>query len=221
MVPLRVLPGGQTAATTSMTPASDASSSSTTPSRELDRVTLTRAQQGDGESLRQLVHLYEGRVFHLCARLLPSTTAAEDATQETFARALPALPGFAFDGPARLSTWLLTIATRVCLDELRRARRRQTGEARLEDVEAQARALAPHLEDVEARITASALRRRLEDGLEQLPEPMRLVFVWRVLLERSVEETATGLGVDVGTVKSRLSRARTALRPLLAEGGAP
>src|SRR5687768_15947133 len=92
---------------------------------ELDELTLVRAQRGEDAACRALVTRYQRDVFALLSRLLGPAGMrglVEDLAQETFLRAFRALPGFDRGGPARLSSWLLTIATRLALDELRRRR---------------------------------------------------------------------------------------------------
>src|SRR3954447_21718894 len=89
--------------------------------RELDEVSLARAQRGDRAAQAVLVERYQRPVFALLSRMVGRDRAAvEDLAQETFLRALRALPRFSLQGPARLSTWILTIATRLALDQLRR-----------------------------------------------------------------------------------------------------
>src|SRR5215475_6505994 len=94
---------------------------------ELDELTLVRARRGDQAAARALFDHYHRQVFAFLWRMLSqhaTQAAVEDLTQDTFLRAFAALPRFASDGPARLSSWLLTIATRVALNELRRRKRR-------------------------------------------------------------------------------------------------
>lgn len=177
--------------------------------RELDAGLLRRAGDGEREACRAFVVCYERRVFTLCARLLGDHSAAEDAAQETFFKALRALPRFDAALATRPSTWLLTIATHHCLDELRKRKRRPT----LVGSDVVNRAVSDH--DSAASSDASAGQKRVEGALAGLSDDHRAVFVWRILAERSVEETATALGIDHGTVKSRLSRARDALRAQL------
>ena len=181
---------------------------------ELSLALLALARAGDPKGLEAFVRLYQGRVFHLCRRLLCDDEDAEDAAQEALVKGARALVSFEPHGPARLSTWLLTIATRVALDERRRRRRRAHHRARFAGQDHN-EAVSGETVDQHQALAQRELQQRLEVSLAELPEPQRLVFVWRVLLERSVEETATALNVDVGTVKSRLSRARSTLRPLL------
>src|SRR5215213_1464126 len=89
--------------------------------RELDEVTLARAQRGDRAAQAMLVERYQRPVFALLSRMVGRERAlVEDLAQETFLRVLRSLAGFTVNGPARLSTWIVTIATRLALDHLRR-----------------------------------------------------------------------------------------------------
>ncbi len=90
-------------------------------SAELDDLTLARARRGDREAFRELVERHEVQVFALLGRMLLGRGAlVEDLAQETFLRVFTALHRFDPAGPARLGTWILTIATRLALDELKR-----------------------------------------------------------------------------------------------------
>ena len=173
---------------------------------ELDDVTLARARRGDERACRALVTTYERRVFARVGRMLGRGAAVEDAAQETFLRVFRALPGFEPNGPARLSTWILTIAARVSLDEI--ARRRPS------------EPLSPELPSTvrtDEKAEARALGRVVERAVAALPPPLRAVFLLREYHELEYDEIARALAIDLGTVKSRLSRARQALRAALAE----
>ncbi|HEY1100365.1 MAG TPA: RNA polymerase sigma factor [Myxococcota bacterium] len=189
--------------------------SSSTPARELDVEQLRAAGAGNAVACRAFVGCYERRVFTLCLRLLGDRGAAEDAAQETFLKALRALSRFEAGQQARPSTWLLTIATNHCLDELRKRRRRPAlvGGVVLD------RALAVVADE---RLASLGVDERLGEqevmrALSTLTDDQRATFVLRVFAERSVEEAAAALAVDEGTIKSRLSRARTALRTVLGD----
>src|SRR5262245_56140497 len=94
-------------------------------SKEIDDLTLARAKRREEEACRALFRCYQGVVFAFLWRMMaPRATraAVEDLTQETFLRAFEGLAAFSSAGPARLSTWILTIATRLALNELRRQR---------------------------------------------------------------------------------------------------
>ncbi|HUQ01583.1 MAG TPA: sigma-70 family RNA polymerase sigma factor [Kofleriaceae bacterium] len=187
--------------------------------RELDDLTLHRAQRGDHAAFRQLVERYERPVWDLVWRLVaPAGFAAraEDLTQETFLRVYRALHAFDPAGAARLSTWIFTIASRLALNELR------AGKAAARAVE-----IDQALDELIATPPASAdvARRQLGEQLAAavgaLPAPARAVLVLSDVFELSHDEIARALDVEPGTVKSRLSRARAAVRAQLARGDVP
>jgi RNA polymerase sigma-70 factor (ECF subfamily) len=129
-----------------------------------------------------------------------------DLAQEAFVRVLRSLARFEVTGPARLSTWILTIATRVVLDELRRPRLVEEPIAQASDV-TDARA-----ERMDDRV---ALRAALSRALADLDPAQQAIVLLRDGHGLEYEEIAEALGVKVGTVKSRLARARAALRDAL------
>jgi RNA polymerase sigma-70 factor, ECF subfamily len=177
------------------------------PARELDDVTLVRAQRGEDVACRALVKRYEVVVFALLGRLLGSRRdpRLEDLAQETFLRVFRALPDFSRTGTARLSTWILTIATRLALDELRRRPPQMTS---LDDD------LPAGGGGVDDRLAAA---RALKQATLALTPDHRAVLLLREFHELDYEEIARVLQIDVGTVKSRLARARAAVRRALKE----
>lgn len=172
----------------------------------LDELTLRRAQRGDERAWRALIDRYRHPVHALIWRLLAGRARhrAEDLVQETFVRVLRALPGFDPAGPASLSTWMLTIAARLTLNELRRPE-----VVALEGADL----LASPGND---RADLSAERRQLAAaigaGIAALPDAQRAVLVLREYHDLDYTEIAEALELDLGTVKSRLARARAALR---------
>ena len=171
----------------------------------IDELTLRRAQKGDDRAWRDLIARFQPPVHALIWRLLAGRARhrVEDLTQETFVRVLKALPKFDPSGPATLGTWILTIATRLTLNEMRRPET-----AVLErDVMGKERADA----DSERRRLGAAIAQ----GVAGLPDAQRAVLVLREYHDLDYGEIADALEVDVGTVKSRLSRARVALREYL------
>jgi RNA polymerase sigma-70 factor, ECF subfamily len=182
------------------------------PPAELDELTLARAQRGDARARRDLVLRYQRPVFALLSRMLYGRAAnqpVEDLAQETFLKVFRALPGFDRHGSARLSTWILTIATNLAIDELRR-RRLPTDALSPADEPASTAATDA---DAERRRLADVLRRAIDD----LPPEYRAAFLLREYHEFEYTEIASNLQIDLGTVKSRLSRARAALRRSLEE----
>jgi RNA polymerase sigma-70 factor (ECF subfamily) len=181
-----------------------------TPSaKEIDEITLRRAQRGDAGACRTLVEHYQRAVFALVGRLLGRDRAAlvEDIAQDTFLAVFKNLAGFSPLGPARLSTWILTIASRRALDELRRPS--------LLGGDDGADAVAPVRADDSAR--RAEVASAVERAIGALAPEYRAAFVLREYHDLDYADIARALGVDLGTVKSRLSRARAALRAALAE----
>lgn len=181
------------------------------PDLELAR----RLARGDREALREVWELHGARVHRLCRHVLGRAGEAEDATQEVFLKLFERAASF--DGRARFTTWLHRLTVNHCLNRLEKERLRRTdalgdGEPELHDP---ASGPARALECDEARGRLAALLARLS------PEH-RSVLVLRELEELTYEEIAATLAVPVGTVMSRLARAREALvrlaRPQPLEG---
>lgn len=176
---------------------------------EIDDVTLERARRGDASARERFVKIYESRVFALVGRMLVSCPAeVDDVAQEVFVRALGALGRVETRGEAKISTWLLTIATRAAIDVLRRNVRteRRYGKAAAES------ASFPDSEAMGELVVARDLDTRIRRVLEELSDDHRAVLVLRAYHDLDYGEIAHALGIDEGTVKSRLSRARTALK---------
>ncbi len=184
-----------------------ASSGSPARSGELDADTLDRARTGDPLAFRAFVVRYERPVFALLSRMIGRGQQVEDLAQETFLRAFRALPGFDPQGPARVSTWLLTIATRLALDEKRRWRR----------PEPVAPEPASERDSPERVARQHELRAALARAIEALPEDQRAAFVLAEFHDFSLQEIGEAVGAPVGTIKTRLFRARDKLARALDE----
>jgi RNA polymerase sigma-70 factor (ECF subfamily) len=175
---------------------------------ELDDLTLARARAGDDAARAALVERYQRRLYALVARLMASRPElVDDLAQESFVKVLRALPEFDPRGPARLSTWILTVATRTCLDVLR---------AKRPPVEAIPESLASP-SNPEDETAQRQMGRRVQAAMARLPEDMRAVVILRAYHDFDYDEIAAALGLELGTVKSRLGRARVALREALEE----
>ena len=174
---------------------------------EIDELTLARARRGEAAALTALVRHYERPVHALIGRMMMSRRdAVDDVAQESFIRVCRGLPRFEPAGPARLSTWILTVAARTCLNALR-ARRRD--EPLVID--------PPGDDDPEVTAALVERRRRVEAAMAELSPDMRAVLVLRGYHDFDYPEIAAALGIELGTVKSRLGRARAALREALGE----
>jgi RNA polymerase sigma-70 factor (ECF subfamily) len=178
---------------------------------ELDRATLMRCRRGEARAFRALVERYQDRVYALGVALAGAADA-EDVAQETFVRVHAALPEFDVDAEGRLSAWILTIARRLCADRARRRQRRARLEVRMAPAEPQVGA-EQTLEREQAAATVRA-------ALAGLPEEQRAVLALQLWDELGYVEIAAVEGVPVGTVRSRLSRAKQALRRALGWRGA-
>ena len=179
---------------------------------ELDPFTLRRAARGDARAARAFVERYQRPVFALVGRMLVGARPGEveDLAQEVFLRAFRALPRFDPEGSAKLSTWLLTIATRACIDELRR-RRPESGAEVIEEEQLHGD------EDPHREVDRQQLRARLIEELSALPPPQRAALVLYEFHGWSYEAIAELIEQPIGTVRSRIARARARLRDRLQE----
>ena len=174
---------------------------------------LVRAAAAGGEdAFEELVRLYQDKVYTLALRMCANREDAVDVAQEAFLAAWRGLPSFR--GEAGFATWLYRLTSNAAIDCLRRTRR-QRGELSL-DGEVLALSGGP---DPQAEAEAEELRGAVAAALESLSPDHRRALVLREVHQLSYEEIAQATGVDLGTVKSRISRARKALRKILTERG--
>jgi len=169
---------------------------------------VQQAKAGELNSFNRLVEKYQGQVYNLSWRMLGNAQDAEDATQETFVLAWQSLPRFK---GGDFKTWLLRIASNVCIDRLRANRRHQTVplDELLKDP------MVSQLESPEEGVLREELAELLNRCLLALPEKQRLVVILADVQGLSYEEIAQITGTSLGTVKSRLNRGRMNLRSLL------
>ena len=167
---------------------------------------LVRLRASDPQAFEEMVKIYQHRIYGVALRMLGSRAEAEAVAQETFLRAHRALVDFR--GESRLSTWLYAIASRLCLNRL------ASGEGRMARRRSDAlEALAGRSEDEPGggleRVEREAALHR---AITELPEERRVVVVLRDLEGLTYEEIAAALGIELGTVRSRLHRARLELK---------
>ncbi len=166
---------------------------------------LERLRAREAGAFEVLVRTYQHRVFGVALRMLANSAEAEEIAQEVFVRAHRSLAEFR--GEAKLSTWLYAITSRLCLSRLgagerRLARRGEEALLRLRDPEGGPDAAAEQNE----------LEAALHRAIAELPEDRRIVVVLRDLEGLSYEDIADALGLELGTVRSRLHRARADLK---------
>jgi len=187
-------------------------------SAEFEARLLTRLRAGEDAAFDELVRFAGGRMLAVARRMLGREEDAQDAVQDAFLSAFKSLDRF--DGRSQLTTWLHRITVNACLMKLRSQRRRP--EKAIEDF------LPEYLEDGHQRksstpwkplasggIEIEETRALVRSKIEELPEQFRLVLILRDIEELDTEEAATVLGITPNAVKTRLHRARQALRGLL------
>lgn len=169
---------------------------------------ITRTQSGDLDAFNAIVERYQSHVYNLSARIMGNMASAEDATQETFIsayRAIRRYRGGSFRG------WLLRIATNQCYDMLR-AMKRRPADSLDEALLNPAFQVASGDDSPEQLSIRGELAEQIQRAILTLPEEQRVVIVLIDVQGYSYEETAEAAGVSIGTIKSRLSRARARLR---------
>mgnify|MGYP000863225331 CR=1 FL=1 len=177
---------------------------------------IKRCQSGDLCAYDQLMQRYEKKVYALCYRMSGSKDDAADLAQETFLKAFRALP--MFKGQASFSTWLYRIAVNTCLDEQRKRKKRRQlvsldQALKTEDGELP-RQFPDEAPDPLTVTVTRELQAEIQALLTKLPPAQRAVVVMRDLEGFSYEEMAAVLQIKMGTLKSRLNRARARLREL-------
>jgi len=178
-----------------------------------DRALVAAIRRGDSGAWGTLAKRYQHRLYSICVRMVGNREWANDLTQEAFVKVMQ---GFdTFDEKARLSTWMIRVTMNTCLSALRAHKVRKT--ARLEPVhDARSPGTVPRSEDWEpsgpSRVERDEERRRLLAALDQIEPEQRAILILRDGRDLDYDEIAVTLEIPVGTVKSRLFRARTALR---------
>ncbi|MCA3230604.1 MAG: RNA polymerase sigma factor RpoE [Burkholderiales bacterium] len=188
--------------------------------REVDQALVERVQRGDKRAFELLVSKYQRKIFRLLSRLIRDPAEIEDVAQEAFIKAYRALPNFR--GESAFYTWLYRIAINTAKNHLVAQGRRAptTTETEVEDAENFDE--ADQLRDYntpDAMLLSRQVGEAVKRAIEKLPEDLRTAVVLRELEGLSYEEIAEAMNCPIGTVRSRIFRAREAiaseLRPLL------
>lgn len=186
---------------------------------EQEAKVVRRILNGDVNAYEELVKAYEKNVYNLALRMTGNSEDAADMSQEAFIKAYNSLSGFR--GDSKFSVWLYRIVSNVCLDFLRSRKRKPTVSLSVEDEGG---------EDVELDIADETLspetllerqltREAVQRGLNALPMEHRQILLLREIQGLSYEEIGTALGLEEGTVKSRIFRARKKLCAFLSADG--
>ncbi len=188
--------------------------------REVDQQLVERAQRGDKHAFELLVAKYQRRLGRLISRFVRNAAEAEDVTQEAFIKAYRALP--AFRGDSAFYTWLYRIGINTAKNHLLAQGRRAPTSTPFDTEEAEDFEDAALLHEVatpENELMSKQVVAVVNESLQQLPEDLRTALTLREIEGLSYEEIAAVMNCPIGTVRSRIFRARevvaTNLRPLL------
>lgn len=177
---------------------------------------IERCKAGDREAFDQLVRLYERRIYNFALRLSSNLDDAEDITLETFIRVYNAIQNFR--GDAHFSTWVFRIAHNVFLDMRKKAKAHPQTSLQ-EVVELDESEVTRQIEDPNPQpqqvAQAAELTQLLRDAIESLPDYQKTMVLLYHTQNKSYEEIAEIMNLPIGTVKSRLNRARIALKAKL------
>lgn len=180
----------------------------------MDEVALIQdAQQGDINAFNTLVLHYQDVLYNVAYRIMGDHASASDAVQEAFISAYRSIKRFR---GGKFKSWLMRIVTNACYDELRRRKRRPTTDIAVLDYTKPA-SLASRPDNPEAQSEQYALSEAIQDCINALPDDQRIVVVLCDVQDYSYQEASDIAQVALGTVKSRLSRARAKLRDCLRE----
>jgi len=185
-----------------------------------DQSLIEKVRGGDFQAFEFLVTRYEAKVYRLAIRMLRNPQDAEDALQETFLQVFRGLAGF--EGRSQFSTWLFRLATNVCLMRIRHRETEPSKLLPLEDYlpkleEGEGLSVVDWADRPEDALLSKESREQMMGALDKLPPEYRAVFILRDIEGFSNAETGESLGISIAAVKSRLHRARLALRGMLSE----
>ncbi|MBQ8216565.1 MAG: sigma-70 family RNA polymerase sigma factor [Oscillospiraceae bacterium] len=187
--------------------------------REQEAAVINAVLDGDVNAYEYLVKAYEKNVYNLALRMVGNSEDAYDMSQEAFIKAYNSL--HSFRGDSKFSVWLYRIVSNVCLDYLRARNRKATVSLSVEnddgeDVELD---IADEASSPQALLDRSLTRDAVRRGLQALPPDHREILLLREIQGLSYEEIADTLDLEVGTVKSRIFRARKKLCAFLVKDG--
>jgi RNA polymerase sigma-70 factor (ECF subfamily) len=185
-----------------------------------ERLLIERLKERDEDAFGEIVRLYGDKVFSLVYRMLGSRAEAEDIAQEVFITVFKTIDGFR--GEAKFSTWLLRIAANQSKNRIKYLARRATDPEALDGDAEAAAPTTPHLAPLAGQIDgpdvimeAAELDGLLQRAIADLDEEQRLLVILRDVEELSYEEIGEVTALPAGTIKSRLHRARMAIKEWL------
>lgn len=181
-----------------------------------EQILLERSKAGDIAAFEMLIEAYQKKIFNLAFRMIGNYDDAGDLAQEAMIRIFKSISNF--KEQSSLSTWIYRITTNVCLDEIRKKKNRKVlsldEEIHAEDGDMQRQIMSDDPLPDEL-MEKEELRQIISNAIESLPEDQRLVITLRDIQGLSYDEIAKVLDCPAGTVKSRINRARFALKNVL------
>lgn len=187
---------------------------------EIENKLIQKAKNGDSDAFGQLIYQYEQKIYAIAFKVFKNETDAFDVAQEICIKLFQKIDQFRFE--SSFSTWLYRIATNTAIDEYRKQKRKTTHEASLtESVEPDEEPIEIQLPDKSDTPEEAYLRKEkikyVWDAIRKLSDDHQEILILKDIEQKSYDEIAVHLDIGMGTVKSRLARARTALKKELQE----
>lgn len=169
---------------------------------------IGRAAKGDASAFNELLGLHEKKMYAVCLRMCVNQEDAQDCLQEAMLRIYRSISGF--KGQSSFSTWIYRVTMNTCLDELRKKKNKQT--TSLDSLLDTGWSPSDDYDTPEHHAIEGERRKAIRSAISELPEDMRSAVVLRDIEGFSYDEISVILGINVGTIKSRISRGREKLR---------
>ena len=188
--------------------------------REEEAKVIRAVLDGNTNAFEDLVLAHQKSVYHIALKMTGNEEDAFDLSQETFLKAFRSLG--TFRGESGFGSWICRMAANLCIDFLRKRKRQGGGQLISLDEEEEDRRpleLPDERYEPQSALEKKEMRRRVQEGLLRLPDEQRLILVMRDVEDFSYQEIADALKIELGTVKSRIYRARAHLARLLTEDG--
>jgi RNA polymerase sigma-70 factor (ECF subfamily) len=187
---------------------------------ENEKKLVEKAKSGDIKAFEKLIEDHQKKVFNIALRMIGDYDEASELAQEAFLKAYKSIKSF--KGDSLFSTWIYKITTNVCLDEIRRKKKKKLISLD-EDIEHDGsefkRQIKDHSPGPESLAENNELKRMVKESINLLPEDYKIVIVLRDIQGFSYEEISRIIKCPIGTVKSRINRARRALKKILQKNG--
>ncbi len=180
-----------------------------------DEMLVKGCQKGQLEAFEELIKKYEKKVYSLCYRYSGNYDDANDLAQEAFLKVYNSIDKF--KGKSAFSTWLYRVTANVCLDEMRKQKKSPLSLDKPQETEEGEMyfSLPDQKYNPEVIAEKNDLRQLVHKGIGELPKEQRIIIILREMEELSYEEISEVLEISIGTVKSRLNRARKNLKEIL------